>query len=209
MKKYFYIYLNQNNITMKRKIFLFLSFTLFALMMNAQETITIKKIPATIDEYVEMRNQIATTPEGGAAMFLLALKMYIDNPDLAKQCFVTIVDRNSLREGNVYKGYQLLNGDMDLIKRQMANDKYIPNSYIKGSKPENNYSVKLPYIYVFSSNRYSGDKAAGQFKVFAACSGASSPRPMSLKRNNRGIWKLTNWSSVLVGIAKPPIDDDL
>ncbi len=194
---------------MKRKIFFIVSLTFFTVIMNAQKTVKITKIPASVEEFVEMRNQIATSPEGGAAMFLLALKMYIEQPDLAKQCFVTIVDRNSLREGNVYKGYQLLNGDMDLIKRQMANNKLIPNSYIKGAKPENNYSVKLPYIYEFTSNRYSGDKAAGQFKVFAACSGASSPRPMSLKRNNRGIWKLTNWSSVLVGIAKPPIDDDL
>jgi len=135
--------------------------------------------------------------------------MYIDNPDLAKQCFVTIVDRGSLKQGNVYKGYQLLDTDMNLIKRQMANDKNIPNSYIKGSKPENHYAVKLPYVYEFSANKYSGDKAAGSFKLFVACSGASSPRPMHLKRNNRGIWKVTNWSSVLVGIAKPPIDDDL
>ncbi len=194
---------------MKRKIFFIVSLTFFTVIMNAQKTVKITKIPASVEEFVEMRNQIATSPEGGTAMFLLALKMYIDHPDLAEQCFVTIVDRNSLREGNVYKGYQLLNGDMDLIKRQMANNKLIPNSYIKGAQPENNYSVKLPYIYEFTSNRYSGDKAAGQFKVFAACSGASSPRPMNLKRNNRGIWKLTNWSSVLVGIAKPPVDDDL
>lgn len=194
---------------MKRKIVLILSLTLFIVIMNAQETVKIKKIPSNVEEFIEMRNQIATSPEGGAAMFLLALKMYPNYPDLAKQCFVTMVDRNSLREGNVYKGYQLLNGDMDLIKRQIANNLLIPNSYIKGSKPENNYAVKLPYIYEFSSTKYSGDKSAGQFKVFVACSGASSPRPMSLKRNNRGIWKLTNWSSVLVGIAKPPIDDDL
>ena len=191
------------------KFLFILSFTFASIAILGQGTIKIDKVPGTIDEFIEMRNQIATTPEGGAAMFLLALKMYTENPELAKKCFVVMVDRNLLKAGNVYKGYQLLDGDMNLIKNQLGHDKNIPNSYIKGSSPQNHYTVKLPYEYVFTSNRYSGDKSAGQFKLFVACSGASSPRPMSLKRNNRGIWKLTNWSSVLVGIAKPPIDDDL
>ena len=191
------------------KFLFFLLFTFASIAILGQETVKIDKVPGTIDEFIEMRNQIATTPEGGAAMFLLALKMYTENPELAKKCFVVMVDRNSLKAGNVYKGYQLFDGDMNLIKNQLGHDKNIPNSYIKGSSPQNHYAVKLPYEYVFTANRYSGDKNAGQYKLFVACSGASSPRPMSLKRNNRGIWKLTNWSSVLVGIAKPPIDDDL
>ena len=195
---------------MKTKFFL--SLLIFALsfsFINAQGTVKIKKLPTSIDEFVQMRNNIATSPEGGAAMFLVALKIYVENPELGKQCLVTVVNRNSLREGTTYKGYQLLNTDMNLIERQMGHDKNIPNSYIKGSSPQNNYTVKLPYEYEFTSNRYSGDKINGPFKLFVKCSGAYSPRPMSLKKNNRGIWKLSNWSSVLVGIAKPPIDDDL
>ncbi len=194
---------------MKNKIYLVVILLSFSFGFATAQTQKIKKIPKSVEEFVEMRNEIATTPQGGAAMFLLALKMYIDNPALAEKCFVAIVDRNLLREGNVYKGYELLNGDMSLIKNQMRNDKLIPNSYIKGSKPDNHYKVKLPYIYEFTSNKYSGSIEAGDFKLFVACSGASSPRPIRMKKNNRGIWKTSSWSSVLVGIAKPPIDDDL
>ena len=192
-----------------RKTYLTLLLSIISFVSISAQTVKIKKIPKSIEEFVEMRNDLAKTPEGGAAMFMLALKMYIDNPDLAKKCFVAIVDRNLLREGNVYKGYKLLNGDMNLIKNQMNNDKLIPNSYIKGATPENHYAVKLPYVYEFSSNKYSGSVEAGDFKLFVACSGASSPRPIRMKKNNRGIWKTSNWSSVLVGIRKPPIDDDL
>lgn len=192
-----------------KKSYLILLLSIIGFVSMSAQTVKIKKIPKSIEEFVSMRNKIATTPEGGAAMFMLALKMYIDNPELAEKCFVAIVDRNLLREGNVYKGYKLLNGDMSLIKNQMNNDKLIPNSYIKGATPQNHYKVKLPYTYEFSSNKYSGSIEAGDFKLFVACSGASSPRPIRMKKNNRGIWKTSNWSSVLVGIKKPPIDDDL
>ncbi|OQY02200.1 MAG: hypothetical protein B6I20_07140 [Bacteroidetes bacterium 4572_117] len=193
---------------MKKKIcfsFLLISFS----FITIAQTVKIKKLPKSIEEFVSMRNKIATTPQGGAAMFMIALKIHTTNPDLAKKCFVAIVDRKLLREGDVYKGFKLLNSDMGLIKSQVAKDKNIPNSYIKGATPKNHYKVKLPYIFEFSSNKYSGSIEAGDFKLFIACSGASSPRPIRMKKNNRGLWKTSNWSSVLVGIMKPPIDDDL
>jgi len=194
---------------MKNKIHLILILLSISLISLNAQTQKIKKIPKSIEAFVEMRNDIATTPEGGAAMFMLALKMYTENPELAKKCFVAIVDRNLLREGNVYKGYQLLNSDMSLIKNQLAKDQNIPNAYIKGATPENHYKVKLPYVFEFTSNKYSGSIEKGDFKLFVACSGADSPRPIRMKKNNRGIWKTSNWNSVLVGIKKPPIDDDL
>src|SRR5689334_10082814 len=56
-----------------------------------------------------------------------------------------------------------------------------------------------------------------QYKLFIACSGASSPRyvarspicrgsyersrPITLARNDAGIWKVDEWSSVQVGVA--------
>ncbi len=174
------------------------------------QTVKIKEVPKTIDDFVSLRNKIATTPEGGCAIFMLALKIYTDDPKFGKQCLVVAADRNSLREGNIYKGHELLKADMDLIKRQIINkDRKLPNSYIKGSSPENNYKVKLPYTFEFMSNPSSGDAATGTYKIFVKCSGADSPRPISLQKNNRGYWKATSWSSVLVGIKKPPVDDDI
>ena len=52
---------------------------------------------------------------------------------------------------------------------------------------------------------------AERAKVFVWSSGADSPRPLTLIKNNRGLWKATNWSSLTVGIRPPaaPLDDDL
>lgn len=183
-------------------------FVFSALALNAQQ-VSVDKLPATVDEFITFRNNIATTPEGGATVFLTALKIYVENEELGKQCLVISVDQGSLKEGETYKGFSLLDGDMQLIKSQMEKDKNIPNSYIKGSSTENAYKVKLPYVYEYKSNTYSGDKVNGPFKIYVKSSGADSPRPLSLKPNDKGIWKVTVWSSVLVGIKKLPVSDNL
>ncbi len=43
------------------------------------------------------------------------------------------------------------------------------------------------------------------------CTGAATPRPVTLKRNDRGVWKAYEWSSLLVGVRPPvlKIEDDL
>jgi hypothetical protein len=171
--------------------------------------IEITKIPSTIEEFIILRDQLAISPEGGAAVFLLALKTYIDNPELAKQFLVASVDMQRLTAGNTYKGYDLNSSDLNLMKSQLNNNPRIPDSYIEGSSPENNYKTQLPYKFVFSGNKYSGDKEKGTYKLFVKCSGADTPRPMSMKRNDKGIWKAMEWSTLVVGIKKPPVKDDI
>ncbi len=192
---------------MKRLFFLF-AIIFFAAVVNAQ-TVKVDKLPSTVDEFIELRNNIATTPEGGATVFLIALKTYVENPELGNQLLVIAADRGSLQAGDTYKGFSLGKSSMQLIERQMGNNKKIPNSYIQSSSPENGYSVKTPFEYKYKSNPYSGDPAKGLYKIFVFCSGADSARPITLKKNDKGIWKASNWSSVLVGIKKEPVIDDL
>ncbi len=195
---------------MKNLVLVFVFFV-FSIISVKSQTISVDKIPATIEEFVTLRNNLSTTAEGGAAVFLLALKIYVDNPEFGLQCLVVSVDKNTLREGDTYNGFALFKQDEDLIKKQLAHNKNIPNSYIKGSSPDNGYEVKLPYEYEFSGNAYSGDKNEGTYKVFVACSGADSKRPFTMKRNDKGLWKATMWSSVVVGIKKSKSEnsDDL
>jgi len=177
--------------------------------MNAQ-TVTIKDSVTNIEKFLEIRDKIAISPEGGAAIFLLALKIYSDDPKLGKQCLVIAADQNNLQKGNIYMGYELLPVDMTLIKRAIIDkNRQLPNSYILGSKPENNYSVKLPYTYEFSTNSSSGDPASDTYKLLVKCSGDAVYRQISLKKNNRGLWKALSWGNLLDGIKKPPFDDKL
>jgi hypothetical protein len=194
---------------MKTKIYLTFIFLIIGVANIFSQIVTVEKMPTTIEDFLSLRDKIAQEPEGGATIFLLAFKIYAENHELGKQCLVIAADMGSLREGDVYKGYALLNQDMLLIDKQLGHDINIPNSYIKGSSPKESYKVKLPYVYEYSSNAYCGNPKTGTYKLFVKCSGADSPRPIGLHRNDKGIWKATTWSSVLVGIKKAPVSDDL
>lgn len=175
------------------------------------QTVKVEKLPTTVEEFVELRNKIAVTPQGGATMFIIALKLHKENPDVGKQCLVIATDRSRLQEGNIYKGFQLYKTNMTSIDRQLYAYPYVVNSYFKGATPENGYTAKSPYILNFSSNSYSGSVAEGNFKIFVKCYGADNPRPIRMIKNNKGYWKSSEWSSMVMGIRKPvvEVDDDL
>ncbi|MBN2890328.1 MAG: hypothetical protein JXL97_00540 [Bacteroidales bacterium] len=195
---------------MKKIAFLLVIAFFFVGVVNSQ-VVEIKKMPTTIDEFLEMRDNIANTPEGGATMFIIALKIYQENPELGAQCLVISADRTRLQSGSVYKGFQLMPNDFSRIKSQLSQYPYVVNSYFKGATPENGYTFNFPTQMDFSSNDYSGSVEEGDFKVFVQCYGADNPRPIRLIRNDKGYWKAKEWSSIIMGIRKPveEIDDDL
>lgn len=163
----------------------------------------IENYPQSLEQFIELRNQIATTPEGGLACFIIALREYAEKGDEALPWLIVCRDINDLQKStkpNNYKGYMLGNSELSLIKSQIGKQKYLPNSYFVGATPENNYTVPATVEFKFSRNKYSGDPSEGEVKIFVACSGASMPRPSRLKRNEKGIWKVKEYSSLIVGI---------
>ena len=185
-------------------IFLLLPLSLFS------KNIVIKNIPSTIDDFLELRNSIAKTPEGGAVIMILALLIFSENEELGKKCLTLAISLDFLTQGNYYKGYKPRESDMSLIISQLKKQPYIAKSYIKGATPENNYTIPKGNIkFNFYTTKYSGDMGSGLYKVFVECSGASD-RPITLKVNDKGLWKAFNWSSLIVGIRSPEIiKDDL
>lgn len=154
---------------------------------------------------------IASTPEGGAAMMILALLIYSEKEELGRQCLTAVISLDLLEEGNYYKGYKLRSSSMQLIKEQLKKEPFIPRSYIKGSNPENGYRIPDENLIMkFSTTKYSGDRASGIFKIFVECSGALM-RPITLKVNDKGLWKAYEWSSLIVGVrsSKNSDGDDL
>lgn len=181
--------------------------------MAVLPAVQIPQFPQTVDEFVALRDQIARTPEGGAATLVVALIAYAGDEALGRECLTIAVDRGNLQEGaQGYKGWQLPANVLQRVGLQITGKEYLPRSYIKGATPENGYTLPAPpYVIECSDNPYSGDRETGQYKVFVACSGADSPRPVTLKRNDKGFWKASEWSSLIVGV-KPPaatLSDDL
>ena len=138
-------------------------------------------------------------------MMVVALLSYTEDPQLGRACLTVAVDRSRLQEGTEgYKGWQLRRRDMERIDAQLRRMSYLPRSYIAGTGPDNGYRLPAsPYELQFSGNPYSGTVASGEYKVFVACSGAERPRPVTVRRNDKGIWKAYEWSSLLVGIQAP------
>lgn len=178
--------------------------------MASLQPVHIDALPQSIEAFVALRDRTAVTPQGGAAMMVVALLLHAEDQELGQRCLTVAVDRGRLVEGSQgYKGWQLRRGDLSRITSQLARQPYVPQSYIEGATPENGYQLPAPPCRMaFSDNPHSGDAEAGPYKVFTACSGASSPRPVTVKRNNRGIWKASEWSSLIVGIMAPAQNED-
>jgi hypothetical protein len=177
--------------------------------------LSLNEIPTSLPAFIALRDQLAQTPEGGAVIIVLALYLYAHAPEseLGQHALIIAVDRSRLRETtDGYQGWGLLAIDFQRIQRQLRDYPWIPRSYILGTDPQNGYRVSdPPFQFEISNNVHSGDPALGVYKVFVRSSGAASPRPVTLKRNNRGLWKAREYSSLLMGLVPPKksVDDDL
>jgi len=173
--------------------------------MSDRVSVQIPSLPASIEEFLELRDQVATSPEGGAAMMVVALLAYADEEQLGQACLACAAASTRLVDGSKgYKGRQLSNSNLQRVRLQIRERSYLPGSYVSGATPKNGYELgEPPYTIECSRNMYSGDPASGTCKVFVVSSGASSPRPVTLARNQNGIWKAVEWSSLIVGVQPP------
>lgn len=200
-----------------------LTFLLFVLLasfgaasaQNGIYNVTVERLPGTIEQFEELRDRIANTPEGGAAVFLVALKIYSINPALGTQCLIVSVDKTLLEAGtgpDSYKNYKLKIGLLPRIRETLARQKYLPGSYFPGATPTNGYKIGTgPWNFRFSSSLYQGVPAEGAMQLQIPTSGAGSARPIRLSRNDRGVWKVTEFMSILGPITAPAANagDDL
>lgn len=204
-----------NNRPWKKAVLFALLFVSLSLPAHAEEkTITVSSLPTSPDEFTNLRDQIAKTPEGGAAMLWMALATYGKNPNLGLQFLTIALDRSNIEKGSVYKGYAPARSIMYHINRLGRRDPhpltYFPFAYVKGGTPQNNYNVSAPYDLTFSRNKYSGSDSSGNVKVFIKVYGVS-PRPIRMKRNKSGIWKAKELSSMFLDVQAPestqPVDE--
>lgn len=204
--------------TIMKKSILFTAFLTFILLHHSVMSqdlppVKIPSEPNSIDEFTKMRDEMAKTPEGGAAMFIMAMRKYQANPKENIGYLIVSIDRSRLDESNgedSYKGFTIASSDKWTVKTQLTKNNYLANSYFKGTSNQNGYTAKAPFIVECKKNQYS-EIDANTIKIFVKCSGADTPRPITLVKNDKGIWKAKEFSSLLVGVKAPPsnIKDDL
>jgi hypothetical protein len=173
------------------------------------KTVSVDEIPSSMEQLLSLRDGIAATPEGGAVIFILAMDMYARNPELGLQAFTLALDMDELAPGDVYKGYRPKR-IWDERWWQIDKFPFLARIYVKGTKPDDSYAPPPgPIVFTVTEVRSQPD---GTAKVFVATTSGNMPRPMVLKKNDKGLWKVTEASSVFVGpSALPPVKkkDDL
>jgi hypothetical protein len=202
---------------MKRKfrvicIFICLATVIFSADAEELPPVTIEKMPETTEEFLALRAKLASAPEGGASLVILALIMYSQDQELGEKCLIMAVDARTLIEGDADNDFSLSPKDQNLIEQKLGKQgkkKYVMNSYVQGTSPAKGYELPQgSLVFKYSFNEYSGDPAKGRFKLFVECSGATSPRPITMTRDQAGIWKAYSWQSLLVDIKPPQSESD-
>ncbi|MCL2814138.1 MAG: hypothetical protein FWD23_06015 [Oscillospiraceae bacterium] len=156
------------------------------------KSIAFAALPASQAEFKALPQAQMQTPHDTAAMFVLALNVYSQNPNEA------------LAMMNILKGPSPLSGrEIQFLKGEMGQagkGDYLARSYFAGATPQNDYTPSRPYTVVVSDNPYSYDNQ-GYAKLFVACGGADTPRPITLRQAKDGKWYL--WEQfLLTGIKK-------
>jgi hypothetical protein len=174
------------------------------------KTVTIDAVPASMDEMTSLRDRIASTPEGGAAAFITAMIVYGSNQKLGLQALTLTLDAGQLSPGTVYKGFKPKRGWYEKLY-QVDKFPFLGKIYIDGTEAAAGYALPdAPFTITVTEVRMLSN---GTAKVFVASTGGNLPRPVSLAKNSKGIWKVTEASSLFVGpIALPPVEkepDDL
>jgi hypothetical protein len=192
-----------------RNYIVFLALLFIFQGIEAQETndFPVQNIPSSIEEFVQLRNNLARTPEGGAVCFVLAMLVYEQDRVLGLSCFTVTLDNSPAmlmdnQQTPSYKGKSPSRSTLYLIER-LQGKPWISRSYIKGTTPQEGYRLqKDGLVLQIGRNPYSviDDRT---IKVFVNSSGAASPRPIRMAKNDAGIWKVAEFSSLVVDVQAP------
>lgn len=158
--------------------------------------IVFDKLPQSLEEMKNCEYGSLEKPEYTAALFIVAMTHYTNNPDMALE----MVDfLNGPANVSPY--------DRQFLNDRMRDKEYLPWSFFKGATPDNDYEPSIPYTIKVEKNPHSEIKP-DYVKLFIASGGADSPRPIELKlKPSTNQWFMVN-QLLLSGIRIPKSKDE-
>lgn len=169
------------------------------------------RLVSTAEEFRALRDEMADKPYGAAVCFIQALLNYCsEDPDVHEQGngMVTLClwEESLVSDGGGYMGFSIHRSDEDRLRRMAPPKEYIVRSYVSGTSPENGYEFDPSNITIAirPQKEHAGSEREGWVKVFIWSSGADTARPITLKKNSKGVWKVSEFSSLTVDI-RPPV----
>jgi hypothetical protein len=150
-----------------------------------------ERVPATLGEFQALYERDKSDPFASASLVALAFLAYRKDPELCFFCLALLKAPESLSP----------------IERSFIRDRlnegkdYKPYSYFTGALPSNDYTPSHPLMVVVKENPQSFLEE-GYATLYLTSSGASSPRPLRLRKRNDGSWALQE-EFLLADIVSP------
>lgn len=148
---------------------------------NRSERFSFTAVPQNLSELQALPEATLDIPFKTAALTILALCLYKDNPDSVME----ILD--------FLKGPESVSPyEKQFIKEQLTDKYYIPFSYFIGATPENGYAPSAPFTIEVFENPYSFDNE-NWATLWVKSGGADNMRSVKLrKRPSTGQWFLND-----------------
>ena len=162
---------------------------------NKKEEFTFERLPESLADLQALPEAKLDDPYKTAALTVVALCVYAADKNIGIEML------------NFLKGPRpLSNMEIQFIDDRLRDGKtYVPFSYFKGAKPDNDYTPDKPFTLTFYTNPYSDDNE-GYMKLFVDSGGADNARSVVLRMRGDGKWFL--WEQYLLSDIRPPKSAD-
>jgi hypothetical protein len=162
----------------------------------ANEDISLPGAPSTAAACIDAW-QKAESPEAAAAVFVGAMLAHETDPETALGCFAGIVDDGYLANSELSYDFKYL------IEVGIDRNPEIARSYVRGATPQNAYALpEAPWTLEFTrDDRY--QIADDEFRVKILTSGQPTARPITLRLDGNGHYRVNEASTLFVGVFAP------
>jgi len=174
----------------------------------SQTTVSINRIPHTLSKFLELREQIAHTPQGAVVMMIVAFRIYQQYPVEGMKCLTAnstypLIGQAPNNPGS-YEGNAMNN--TTTLRQRLNELSYLSFIYYKGASPANGYTPDIPpyQVEMFTNphSYISSTDGSMRIKLFVKTLGADSARPVTVRKTGE-LYSVTEYSSLYLN-PKPP-----
>lgn len=176
-------------------------------MKETLKEVRFPKLPETQEDFQSLLIEQIATPWGCAAMFIVALNVYVENPELGRICLDMVRLEEPMSQAELENVFHVLRAQYPFVAR----------SYIAGATPENGYAApEGDWVIYIKMTDEKGLRRKSK-TVYVGCSGTGSYRPITLAskpprfvRKRFGVkmdyeedpWFVTDYPSILLPVPQ-------
>lgn len=153
--------------------------------------ITFTDWPTTLNEFVDLHFYDLRKPENTAALFLIALDLFVKDEAVGIEAI------------NLLKGPISLNPhNISFLKDRLLDKPYLPKAYFENATVENDYTPTKPYTIIFYPDERPFDLEDDYIRLYTKTSGADAKRSITL-RKKADLYYIWEYPGILMDIRKP------